>query len=143
MKRRLFRTRVSSLLIVIAFVSMGFISICLEIEEVSAVGPTYVSGIISSDTTWTEANSPYIVTGNVLVNQNINLIIKPGVTVKFDADKYLQVDGTLYAVATESQMILFTSNKTSPKSMIALSALAATKPAALSSKSASNVYCEY
>ncbi len=31
-------------------------------------GPTEVSGIISTDTTWTAADSPYVVTGNTLVS---------------------------------------------------------------------------
>lgn len=70
--------------------------------------------IISTDTTWTISNSPYVVEGNVLVNQNVNLTIQPGVIIKFDEDIYLRVDGTLYAVGTESQMITFTSNNKSP-----------------------------
>ena len=31
-------------------------------------GPTYVSGIIDTDTTWTAADSPYVVTANTLVS---------------------------------------------------------------------------
>ena len=46
-------------------------------------GQTEVSGIISSNTTWTLENSPYIVTGNILLNEGITLTIEAGVTVKF------------------------------------------------------------
>jgi len=93
---------------------VGFMGIFLESEEVRAVGPTEVSGIISMDTIWTLTNSPYIVTGHVLIDENINLTIEPGVIVKFDPDKYLKIEGILYSVGTKSQMITFTSNKSSP-----------------------------
>jgi hypothetical protein len=95
-------------------VCVGFVGLNIITDEVSAAGPTYVSWIISTDSTWKAANSPYIVTGNVLVDENITLTIEPDVTVKFDADKYLRIDGTLKAVGTELQMIIFTSNNTSP-----------------------------
>jgi hypothetical protein len=57
---------------------------------------TNVSGIISSDTTWTQANSPYNLTGNILVNNGITLTIEPGVTVNLN-NYYIMVNGTLYA----------------------------------------------
>lgn len=75
---------------------------------------TNVSGIIGADTTWTLANSPYIVVGNILVDQGVTLTVEPGVTVKFNQDLYLYVDGTLIAPGTESNMITFTSNQASP-----------------------------
>lgn len=107
--------RIISIVVVSLLVISGFIGIFLKIsDDVEAPGPTYVSGIISTDTTWSLANSPYIVNGNILVDQNVNLIIDPGVNIKFDIDKYLRVDGTLYAVGTDLQMITFTSNQSSP-----------------------------
>jgi DNA-binding MarR family transcriptional regulator len=66
--------------------------------------------IISNNTTWTLKNSPYVITDNTLVEINVNLTIEPGVIVKFNGGKYLRIDGTLYAVGTESKMIRFTSN---------------------------------
>ena len=77
-------------------------------------GQTNVSGVISSNTTWTLANSPYIVTGNVLVNEGITLTIEAGVTVKFDANKVLNIYGTLIAQGTSSSKITFTSNQSTP-----------------------------
>jgi hypothetical protein len=70
--------------------------------------------IISEDTTWTLANSPYIITGNVLVELGKNLTIEPGVEVKFDGFYSIQIEGKLVAEGTENNMITFTSNKTSP-----------------------------
>lgn len=75
---------------------------------------TTVSGQITSDTVWTKASSPYIVTGNILVFQGVTLTIEPGVTVKFDSQKLIQIDGQLVAKGTQSEPIIFTSNQPSP-----------------------------
>jgi hypothetical protein len=71
---------------------------------------TNVSGLIATNTTWTLANSPYIVTGNVLVDQGVTLRIQPGVIVKFAAAKSLQIDGTLVARGTATNRIRFTAS---------------------------------
>jgi len=83
------------------------------IIDVTASGPTYVSGIISSDTTWTAVDSPYIVTGNILVEEGVTLTIEPDVVVKFNSAKALQIDGELIAQGTEAEPIVFTSNQSS------------------------------
>ena len=75
---------------------------------------TPVSGPITSDTTWTLAGSPYIVTGGVLVMEGVTLTIEPGVVVKFDSGQALQIDGELIARGIGSNMITFTSNQTTP-----------------------------
>lgn len=78
---------------------------------------TEVSSTIVTDTTWTLANSPYIVTGNILVNEGVTLTIEPGVDVKFEDylasnyyGYYIRIDGTLVARGTEEDKITFTSN---------------------------------
>ncbi|GEM_PF-1109435 len=75
---------------------------------------TNVSGYILSNTTWTLANSPYIVTGNILVNNGVTLTIEPGVTVQLDTTKSLQIDGELIAVGNAQNRITFTATDTTP-----------------------------
>jgi hypothetical protein len=57
---------------------------------------TPVSGVINADIIWTKADSPYILNGNVLVNNGVTLTIEPGVTVNF-VGYYIEVNGTLVA----------------------------------------------
>lgn len=78
----------------------------------SHLSATNVSGPITSNTTWTVANSPYFVTGNILVLESVTLTIQPGVVVRFDQSKVIQVNGTLIARGTATDSIKFTSNTT-------------------------------
>src|SRR5436189_2498746 len=76
---------------------------------------TNVSGGIYANTTWTQANSPYIVVDTVVVFPGVTLTIEPGVTVKFVNGKYLEIrQGTFIAAGTVTDSITFTSNSTTP-----------------------------
>jgi hypothetical protein len=97
------------------FVLSGLVGIFFMVPyDVEAPGPTYVSGIISTNINWTVANSPYIVVGNILVESGATLAIEPGVEVRFDDYYYLWIDGELNSAGTETEMITFTSNKSTP-----------------------------
>ena len=78
-------------------------------------GYTPVSGIIGSDITWTSPNSPYFLTGNILVNNSITLTIQPGVTVYFNGF-YIKVNGTLDAQGTSDDKIILNNPSTSSSS---------------------------
>ncbi|MBX7243105.1 MAG: T9SS type A sorting domain-containing protein [Bacteroidia bacterium] len=76
---------------------------------------TNVSGGIYSNTTWTLANSPYILTGSVVIFPGKTLTIEPGVEVRVQGNDptgglYLEVRGTLNAVGTPSAPISFISD---------------------------------
>jgi len=91
-----------------------FLLLLISIYVKTAVAQTYVSGFISSNTTWNLAGSPYIVNGNALLSHGFTLTIEPGVVVKFDTNKALQIDGELIAIGTPQNRITFTSNKPIP-----------------------------
>jgi len=80
------------------------------------VGPgTNVGGPISTDTTWTCAGSPYVVTSAVIVRNNATLTIEPCVCVRFKANMGLTVGhttgaGTLVARGTRESPVIFTTN---------------------------------
>lgn len=86
----------------------------------------YTSTAISSDTSWTSANSPYNIAGSIVVNSGVTLtletgttlnlngymtvsgtlIIQPDVTVNIvNASGYIQVNGVLSAVGTSAEPI--------------------------------------
>jgi len=69
----------------------------LLLSQTSAFAATNVSGTISTNTTWTLAGSPYIVTASVHVNSSSGpvLTIEPGVTVKFSNNTGLTIGGVL------------------------------------------------
>jgi hypothetical protein len=70
---------------------------------------TTVNGTLTSDVTWTKANSPYNFTGNVFVASGGTLTIEPGVIVNFN-NYFLDVNGTLNARGVSSDKIVFQTN---------------------------------
>ena len=64
-----------------------------------------VSGGIYSNTTWTQANSPYLVTGDIVVFDDYTLTIEPGVQVLFTGDYKIEVRGKFRAIGTDAANI--------------------------------------
>jgi hypothetical protein len=91
-----------------------------------ATADTNVSGTISTDTTWSLADSPYIVTSGITVKGTdgadgiTTLTIEPGVEVRFNRYQKLTIGaasgdpGALSARGTAADPIVFTSNEASP-----------------------------
>jgi len=76
---------------------------------------TNVSGRISTNTTWSRANSPYLVVDDVMVETDIFLTIEAGVEVRFASGKNLIIDGAFIAQGNSTHKITFTSNSATPK----------------------------
>jgi hypothetical protein len=74
---------------------------------------TLVSGGIYSNTSWTLANSPYLMTGNIVVFPGVTLNIEPGVEVRVKENGfsgtqyYLETRGTINMVGTSAAPITF------------------------------------
>jgi hypothetical protein len=64
---------------------------------------------ISSDTTWTKAESPYVVSGFVTIQNGAVLNIEPGVVVKFSWYSGINNYGKIQALGTTNDKIYFTS----------------------------------
>jgi len=75
---------------------------------------TEVGGIIFDNTTWGLEESPYIVVSSTIVPDSVTLSIEPGVTVKLESLKSIQIDGALIAQGTLGNKIIFTSNQATP-----------------------------
>ena len=101
-----------------------------RVKDTAIYGATLLpGGELNSDTTWSKAESPYLVTGDITVNQGVTLTIEPGVTLLFlgnsddqgnsssgrtPNDSELIVYGQLVAMGTTSEPIVFTSSLQDP-----------------------------
>lgn len=71
---------------------------------------TNISTNISSNTTLTVANSPYVITNSIEVSAGITLTVQSGVEIRFNSGVYLHVRGTLNATGAK-----FTANGSTAK----------------------------
>ena len=81
-------------------------------SEKPLVGPTYVGGWLNSTTTWTLANSPYIVTNDLSIGDAGTVYIEPGVEVRVNNNGWIKVYGHIYANGTSGNRIWFRVNNT-------------------------------
>jgi len=79
----------------------------LFLEDTRAV--TSINGTISANTTWTRADSPYTLTGDVIISSGVTLTVQSGVTVNFGSYK-IYVNGILNAQGTSDSKIVFSGN---------------------------------
>ncbi len=76
----------------------------------ASAAPTYVYHDVSTDTTWNEAGSPYIVNQTFVVANGVTLNVGANVTVKVDPGQQIIVDGSLMVNGQASQTVTFTKN---------------------------------
>ncbi|MEE9465921.1 MAG: right-handed parallel beta-helix repeat-containing protein, partial [Candidatus Neomarinimicrobiota bacterium] len=90
----------------------------LSVTLYAQIDTTFITGgTITIDSTWTKAKSPYVISGDVQINEGATLTIEQGVRVLFE--RYdennmwnpgyvdLIVDGTLKAIGSETDSIYF------------------------------------
>jgi hypothetical protein len=104
------------LLLALAIVTMLCVNSQPSADGGTRAGPigTKVSGHISGATTWNVDGSPYIVIGDVFVDQYINLTLEAGTTVWFTLGTKLTVDGHMLANGTILNRVTFTSSLSQP-----------------------------
>lgn len=78
------------------------------------IASTDITENITQNTTWNTSDSPYIITKEIQVFDDVTLTINPGVEVRFDQDAALIVAGELKAVGMLNNKIKFTSNSSTP-----------------------------
>ncbi len=93
--------------LLIALLTFCLLSWCEVLQFGIAQTSTPVSGTISSDTTWSQANSPFGFIEDVIVPNGVTLTIESGVTVNLNSYS-LQVNGTLLAEGNQTSKITMT-----------------------------------
>jgi len=102
-----------SLAILLALIITG---LCFSFKiPIRAANATYVWGPIDKDTIWTLVDSPFVVSGDVIIYPDATLTVEPAVEVKFGGNFSIFVEGTLKAESTGIANIKFTSNSLNPK----------------------------
>jgi len=87
------------------------LGLCIMLALVrNGTADTSVSGVITSDTIWTLAGSPYIVVGDVQIPDEVTLTIEPGVVINYAGAYEILVKGAIIANGTATNTILFTSD---------------------------------
>lgn len=92
--------KLSSLILITLVISISFL---FSIESI-IVDATNSASIISFDTTWTKANSPYRLISSVRIKSGITLKIEAGVHVNLNGN-YIQADGTLIVQGNSNEKI--------------------------------------
>ncbi|MBL7191852.1 hypothetical protein ISS30_09150 [bacterium] len=87
-----------------------FLIAVLILPAVSLAETIIPPGLVSG--TWTQAGSPYLVQGDISINETSTLNIEPGVEVIFQGYYRLLCLGRLLAVGTQEDSILFTTENT-------------------------------
>jgi hypothetical protein len=93
-------------LILILILTISSLSLFAALPFGSAQSGTNVGGIITSDTTWTQANSPYNFVDNVTVAFGSTLTIMAGTVIDLRLCSFI-ISGTLCAKGDASNRIIF------------------------------------
>ncbi len=87
--------------------------LALLVNAFAGLAQTVVNGGIYANTTWTLANSPYLMTGSIVVFPGVTLTIEPGVEIRVKenglsgAQYYLETRGTINMIGQPGAPIIF------------------------------------
>jgi hypothetical protein len=105
--------------------SLACVALVLLVGAGRGSAETVVTWNVLSDEVWTVAGSPYIIWGAgvsnaVRVKNGSTLTIEPGVEVRFEDGRFIEMDagGSIVAIGAPGDSILFTSNSTTPSEAI-------------------------
>ncbi|AAG19663.1 right-handed parallel beta-helix repeat-containing protein [Halobacterium salinarum] len=76
---------------------------------------TYVGTNVTTNTTWTPGEGPYVVTTELTVTENATLTVAPGTTVQVAKDASITVAGSLDAAGTSTDRVSFTTARPKPQ----------------------------
>jgi hypothetical protein len=110
--QQIFSSKRLSFLLLAFCIAGGFLAVSdRSASQAQPVTPaeTYVSGSITTDTTWTHANSPYYVMDDLEIEAGATLTIEPGVSVYFVGKYYIYVrpGASIIAKGTPAAHITF------------------------------------
>lgn len=82
-------------------------AVAYSLPSTNAATTIITESEITADTTWTAADSPYIVKSNVTVRDGATLTVEPNATILFDENVMLTVEGSFIANGTNDRFIGF------------------------------------
>ncbi len=85
--------------------------VCFLFHSLQAIS---ISGTLEKNTTWSSADNPIIITGNIEIPDSVALKIKKGTIIRFDGYYRLLVRGSLEADGEAGSEVEFSSNKEKP-----------------------------
>jgi hypothetical protein len=83
----------------------GILPLCAPVLATSPVRK--IANVIVTDTIWTLANSPYLLSEDLIVADGVRLTVEPGVQVVLDRNITVYVEGNITAVGTPTEPIFF------------------------------------
>lgn len=101
-----FTADVAGTYVALLTVNDGKINSSQATANVTAVAPTPIGGIVSTDTHLTASNSPYLLTSDLQVAYGVTLTVDPGVRV-VSTGASIKVYGTLKVAGTSSSYVQF------------------------------------
>ncbi len=93
----------------IQFIRLLLVSTFFALLSLHVSATDIVAGNVSG--TWTASGSPYIINGNIIVQNNESLVIEPGAEVLFSGAYTLRIKGNFNCTGTETDSVIIGSNQ--------------------------------